>query len=58
MINQQEIVDLVKNLSESCSVEVKRWIDPSSVQGIEKLVKGILALRPRAAIEPALTPPV
>lgn len=45
MINQQGIVDLVKNLSESRSVEVKRWIDPSSVQGIEKLVKGILALR-------------
>ncbi|MGY3395981.1 hypothetical protein ACVWW6_008572 [Bradyrhizobium sp. USDA 3311] len=45
MIDQQAIDALIANLSESRSVEVKRWIDPNSTQGIEKIAKGLLALR-------------
>ncbi|WP_454644528.1 hypothetical protein [Bradyrhizobium liaoningense] len=45
MVDQQAIDALVANLSESRSVEVKRWIDPNSTHGTEKIVKGLLALR-------------
>jgi hypothetical protein len=38
---------LVGNPSEGLSVELKRWIDPTEPAGIEKIVKGALALRNR-----------
>ncbi|MFL9897907.1 putative DNA binding domain-containing protein [Paraburkholderia fungorum] len=36
---------LLKNLSESFSVEVKSWFDPTSPEGKSKLVKAAIALR-------------
>src|SRR6266699_5077099 len=45
---EQSIVDaLVERPSESLTVEIKRWIDPASDLGIEKIVRGALALRNR-----------
>lgn len=39
------IKDLVERPQESLSVEVKRWINPDSPEGIAKIVKGAIALR-------------
>ena len=47
MIEQSVIAGLVGNPSESLTVELKRWIDPTQPAGIEKIVKGALALRNR-----------
>ena len=47
MIEKSVIDGLVGNPSESLNVEVKRWIDPTQSVGIEKIVKGALALRNR-----------
>ena len=46
-INQDHIDSLVRAPSESLNVEVKRWIDPTSPEGKEKIIKGCFALRNR-----------
>jgi hypothetical protein len=46
-IENSVIEGLVGNPSESLTVELKRWIDPTQPVGIEKIVKGVLALRNR-----------
>jgi hypothetical protein len=47
MIEKSLIDRLIGNPSESLNVELKRWIDPTQPAGIEKIVKGALALRNR-----------
>jgi hypothetical protein len=47
MIDQSVIRELVRNPSEGLNVEIKRWIDPTKPAGIEKIVKGALALHNR-----------
>jgi hypothetical protein len=47
MIERSVIDALVGNPSESLNVELKRWLDPATNLGIEKIVKGALALRNR-----------
>jgi hypothetical protein len=47
MIEKSVIAGLVGNPSESLNVELKRWIDPTQPAGVEKIVKGALALRNR-----------
>src|ERR1700730_15257894 len=47
MIEQSVIDGLVGNPSETLSVELERWIDPTQPAGIEKIVKGAIALRNR-----------
>jgi hypothetical protein len=45
---EQSVVDaLIDRPSENLPVEIKRWIDPTTTLGIEKIVKGTLALRNR-----------
>jgi hypothetical protein len=45
---EQTIIDaLVSRPAEGLNVEVKRWIDPTTNSGIEKIVKAALALRNR-----------
>jgi hypothetical protein len=45
---EKSVVDaLIDRPSESLAVEIKRWIDPTTTLGIEKIVKGALALRNR-----------
>lgn len=44
-VDQERIKDLVRNPSESLSVELKRWIDPDDFDGAAKIVKTVLALR-------------
>lgn len=44
-MKDEEAAQLIRALSETRSVEVKRWFDPSSPTGKAKLVKGLLALR-------------
>ena len=39
------IQDLVEHPQESLSVEVKRWINPDTSEGIAKIVKGAIAIR-------------
>lgn len=41
----EEAAQLIRSLSETRSVEVKRWLDPVTPSGKAKLVKGLLALR-------------
>ncbi|WP_392531095.1 hypothetical protein [Nostoc sp. C117] len=43
--NQDFLKNLVLNPSESLSVEIKRWIDPQSKEGIAKIAKACIALR-------------
>jgi hypothetical protein len=43
-IHQSTIDALIQNPSESLNVEIKRWIDPSSVEGQAKIVRACLAL--------------
>lgn len=40
----ERTTELLRNLSESRSVEIKRWIDPTSAEGKAKIVKGVFAL--------------
>ena len=47
MIEQTVVDGLIENPSESLNVEMKRWIDPTQPAGIEKIVKGVFALRNR-----------
>lgn len=47
MIEQSVVDGLIGNLSESLNVELKRWIDPSQSVGVEKIIKGVFALRNR-----------
>jgi hypothetical protein len=47
MIENSVIERLVGNPFESLNVELKRWIDPTTPAGIEKIVKGVFALRNR-----------
>lgn len=47
MVEKSVIDGLVGNPSESLSVELKRWIDPTQAAGIEKIVKAAFALRNR-----------
>jgi predicted HTH transcriptional regulator len=47
MIEKSVIDALITNPSEGLNVEIKRWIHPSQPAGIEKIVKGTLALRNR-----------
>lgn len=47
MIEKSVVQALVENPSESLTVELKRWIDPTQPAGIEKIVKGTFALRNR-----------
>jgi hypothetical protein len=45
---EQSVVDsLVTRPAESLNVELKRWLDPDSPVGIEKIIKATLALRNR-----------
>lgn len=44
-IDSSRIQELVERPSESLSVELKRWIDPASPEGISKIVRTVLALR-------------
>src|SRR6056297_2589543 len=44
-MKNEEAAQLIRTLSETRSVEVKRWFDPASPTGKAKLVKGLLALR-------------
>src|ERR1700722_13853864 len=45
---EKSVVDaLINRPSENLDVEIKRWIDPTTTLGIEKIVKGALALRNR-----------
>jgi hypothetical protein len=44
MIEQSVVDALIANPSESLNVELKRWIDPTQLAGIEKIAKGALAL--------------
>ncbi|MFZ1924454.1 MAG: hypothetical protein WAU57_22795 [Xanthobacteraceae bacterium] len=46
-IEQSVIDSLVARPAEALSVEIKRWIDPDSPTGTEKIVKAALALRNR-----------
>jgi len=41
---QNNLEQLAANPSESLSVELKEWIDPNALEGIEKIVKACLAL--------------
>lgn len=44
----QDIIDsIVARPSEGLNLEIKRWIDPTSSDGIAKIVKGVIALRNR-----------
>ena len=43
--HSQRVQELVDRPSESLSVELKRWIDPSGPEGTSKLVRTLLALR-------------
>jgi hypothetical protein len=43
--DSSRIRDLVNRPSESLSVELKRWIDPASHEGMSKIVRAVLALR-------------
>lgn len=47
MIDKSIIDGLIANPSASLNVELKRWIDPTQTAGVEKIVKGTLALRNR-----------
>ncbi|GBF44614.1 transcriptional regulator [Leptospira ellinghausenii] len=42
-MNSEFLYELVNNPKESLSLELKNWIDPEELSGIEKLVKAILA---------------
>jgi hypothetical protein len=45
---EQSVIDaLIASPAEALNVEVKRWIDPSTNAGIEKIAKATLALRNR-----------
>ncbi|MEN6622974.1 MAG: ATP-binding protein [Smithella sp.] len=44
-IDSSRIQDLIEQPGESLSVELKRWIDPDTPEGIAKIVKTALALR-------------
>jgi hypothetical protein len=46
-IDQERINDLVAHPSESLNVEVKRWLDLNTPEGIAKIVKAALAIRNR-----------
>ncbi len=48
--NQDFFNNLVLNPSESLSVEIKRWIDPQSKEGIAKIAKACIALRNNSAL--------
>jgi hypothetical protein len=47
MIEKSMVDGLVGSPSESLNVEIKRWIDPTQIASIEKIAKGVLALRNR-----------
>ena len=47
MADRSAIEALIGDPCESLSVELKRWIDPASPAGIEKIAKGAIALRNR-----------
>ena len=44
-IDSSRIQDLINRPSESLSVELKRWIDPASPEGMSKIVRAVLAMR-------------
>lgn len=44
-INSDQIKKLIERPSESLSVEIKRWIDPKTPDGVGKIVRTALALR-------------
>jgi len=44
-IDSSRIQELIERPGESLSIEIKRWIDPDSPDGIAKIVKAALALR-------------
>jgi hypothetical protein len=44
-IDSSRVQDLVNRPNESLSVELKRWIDPASLEGMSKIVRTVLALR-------------
>ncbi len=44
-VDSSRVHELVERPGESLSVELKRWIDPTSPEGISKIVRAILALR-------------
>jgi hypothetical protein len=47
MAEKTVVDELIANLSESLTVAVKRWIDPTQPAGIAKIAKGAMALRNR-----------
>jgi hypothetical protein len=44
-LSEGELRALLGNPSESLDIELKRWIDPATADGIAKIVKGCIALR-------------
>ena len=44
-VDIKRLEELIYRLSEGLSVEVKRWIDPASPDGIAKIVRAVFALR-------------
>jgi hypothetical protein len=46
-IDQTTLDNLVAALSEGLNVEIKRWISPTELGGLAKIIKGILGIRNR-----------
>jgi hypothetical protein len=46
-IDQSRIDDLVARPSESLNVEIKRWINPTELEGQVKIIKAAFAIRNR-----------
>jgi hypothetical protein len=46
-VNQDRIQALVDNPAETLNIELKNWIDPTTVEGQSKIVRAALALRNR-----------
>jgi predicted HTH transcriptional regulator len=44
-MNKNDLQQLIDNPRESLSVELKRWIDPATPEGMAKIVKAALAFR-------------
>jgi hypothetical protein len=45
MVRDAELVELVARRNESLAVEIKRWLDPNSKDGIAKIAKSCIALK-------------
>jgi hypothetical protein len=47
MFDRDQLKQILNEPSEALNVEIKTWIDPETIEGKVKLVKGLLALRNR-----------